>query len=100
MLCGDSDFGEAITHDSLDSLLERGRLVAGVTSELDPEAYQLAQWWDREGAEASIEAQPRHQRKRAKRFWHERYTAECTKIRVELAQRTISRVHMRQQFKD
>ncbi len=51
ILHGDSvNSGQGITHDSLETLLERGRLVGGITGELDPEAFRLAQWWEREGA--------------------------------------------------
>jgi hypothetical protein len=97
----DSGSGNAVvTRDSLESLLDCGRRVAKATGGLDLEAYRLAQWWDQEGAAKFIEAQAPQQRERAHRFWLERYTAEQTRIRIELARHCVSSRCVRQQFKE
>lgn len=91
---------EATSRDSLDSFLERGSLVAGVNGEIDPEAYRLAKWWNKEGADAFVKDQPYHLRQRAKAFWLDRYTSEQTNIRVELARHCLSTLYVRQQLKE
>jgi PAS domain S-box-containing protein len=98
--CDSCHNSSTITHDSLESMLERGRIVASVTGGLDPEAFRLAQWWEREGAAAFVQAQHPRQRKRAQRLWLERYTAEHTKVRVELARQCLTNIYMRHQFKE
>jgi hypothetical protein len=99
-LQGDSWDSLCSPADSLDSILERGRLVAGAAGEFDLEEYRLKLWWEREGAGAFVQAQAPHQRHRAQRCWLERYTAEQARIRVELARHCISSVCVRQQFKE